>query len=202
MTNHSILTRKDIRQLIRNKRQHLDQNTQRQHATLLAEKLKTHPKVADAKSIAIYLSNDGELNTQDFIHDCWDRNIKTYLPVIHPFSNGHLLFLHFNRDTPMKENKYGIAEPKLNVQNVLPIAELDIIFTPLVAFDKTGARLGMGGGYYDRTLASWFAQNDASQKPYPIGLAHDFQQVAKVPTEPWDIPIPEIITPSQYFKFY
>ena len=216
---HSLTSsRADIRQLIRNKRQLLDQNTQRQQANLLAERLKAHPKIADAKSIAIYLSNDGELNTQKFIHDCWQRNIKTYLPVIHPFSKGHLLFLHYDRHTLMKKNKYGIAEPQLNVQHVLPVTEIDIIFTPLVAFDNTGARLGMGGGYYDRTLASWsnkksnqqpnkkseqkFSQNDVSKKPYPIGLAHDFQQVEKLPTEPWDIPIPEIITPNENFKFF
>lgn len=202
MKDSAASNRADIRQLIRHKRQHLDQNTQNQQANLLAEKLKAHVKIADAKSVAIYLSNDGELNTQHFINNCWQRNVKTYLPVIHPFSKGHLLFLHYHQHTLMKENKYGIAEPKLNVLDVLPVTKIDIIFTPLVAFDSSGARLGMGGGYYDRTLASWFAQKDVSQKPYPIGLAHDFQQVAKVPTEPWDIPIPEIITPNKNFKFY
>ena len=52
----------------------------------------------------------------------------------------------------MLKNKFGIWEPKLNVQNVLPLKELDILFTPLVAFDKQGNRLGMGGGFYDRTF--------------------------------------------------
>ena len=55
----------------------------------------------------------------------------------------------------MLKNKFGIWEPKLNVQNVLPLDELDILFTPLVAFDKQGNRLGMGGGFYDRTLQNW-----------------------------------------------
>ncbi|MDG1752446.1 MAG: 5-formyltetrahydrofolate cyclo-ligase [Thalassotalea sp.] len=202
MTNHNILTRNDIRQLIRNKRQNLDENTQKKQAHLLAKNLVNHPKVSVAKSVAIYLTNDGELNTQNFIQDCWNKNIKTYLPVIHPFSKGHLLFLHYHCQTVMKKNKYNIFEPKLNVQDVLPVAQIDIIFTPLVAFDNTGARLGMGGGYYDRTLATWFSQKDVTNKPYPMGLAHDFQQVEKIPTEQWDIPIPEIITPNKHFKFF
>ncbi|MGB1298626.1 MAG: 5-formyltetrahydrofolate cyclo-ligase, partial [Psychrobium sp.] len=53
-----------------------------------------------------------------------------------------------------------------------------------------------------RTLSKWFTQKDLTAKPYPIGLAHDFQQVDKIPSEHWDIPIPEIITPNQLFKFY
>ena len=76
-----------------------------------------------------------------------------------------------------------------------------------VAFDKTGARLGMGGGFYDRTLSDWYqrSQQDLKApkhtKPYPIGLAHNFQLVDAIPTELWDIPLPEIITPSMHFKF-
>ena len=202
MTNVHIASRQQIRQLIRQKRQGLDQNTHQQQSLSLAKKLNQHPKIVTAKSIAIYLTNDGELSTQDFIEDCWHKDIKVYLPVLHPFSKGHLLFLHYHQHTIMRQNKYGILEPILYVLDVLPVAEIDIIFTPLVAFDSSGARLGMGGGYYDRTLAAWFSQKESRNKPYPIGLAHDFQQVDKIPTEQWDIPIPEIITPSQHFKFF
>jgi 5-formyltetrahydrofolate cyclo-ligase len=206
MTNNFITDRKidrnEIRQLIRNKRQNLDEITQKQQALLLAQKLKSHPKVSKAQSIAIYLTNDGEINTQDFIHDCWNNNIKTYLPVLHPFSKGHLLFLHYHCQSVMKRNKYNILEPHLNVGDVLPIAQIDIIFTPLVAFDPSGARLGMGGGYYDRTLATWYSKKDVNSKPYPIGLAFDCQQIESIPTEHWDIPIPEIVTPNQHFQFF
>jgi 5-formyltetrahydrofolate cyclo-ligase len=202
MTNQSILTRNDIRQFIRKKRQNLDKTTQQQQALLLVKNLSNHSRVSLANSVAIYLANDGELDTQPFIDFCWQNNIKTYLPVIHPFSKGNLLFLHYHSSSLMVKNKYNIFEPKLNVCDVIPLTQIDIIFTPLVAFDNTGARLGMGGGYYDRTLSTWFSQKNKVNPPYPIGLAHTCQQVEKIPNEHWDIPLPEIITPKKQFKFF
>ncbi|WP_159287438.1 5-formyltetrahydrofolate cyclo-ligase, partial [Klebsiella pneumoniae] len=106
--------------------------------------------------IALYLANDGELNTQPLIEWLWQQGKQVYLPVLHPFAKGHLLFLHYHTHTPMDKNRYGIAEPKLDQRLICPVRELDIIGTPLVAFDQSGQRLGMGGGYYDRTLAPWF----------------------------------------------
>ncbi|MEW6989461.1 5-formyltetrahydrofolate cyclo-ligase [Colwelliaceae bacterium 6441] len=202
MTTAPTKNRTELRQTIREKRQGLSSDDQTQAAVQLSSSLAHHPKVKHAKNIALYLTNDGELNTQPFIDYCWQNNIKTYLPVIHPFSKGHLLFLRYHEQSIMRKNKYHILEPQLNVCDVLPVAQIDIIFTPLVAFDQTGARLGMGGGYYDRTLSTWFTQKEGVNKPYPIGLAYDCQEVAKVPTEHWDIPIPEIITPTKQYQFF
>lgn len=121
----------------------------------IAHKLSEHYRVIKAKHIAVYLTNDGELSTSPFINWCWQQQKKIYLPVVHPFSHGNLLFLEYLQSTSLVKNAFGILEPALNVNKVRPIAELDIICSPLVAFDETGARLGMGGGFYDRTLAHW-----------------------------------------------
>ena len=118
--------------------------------------------------------------------------------MLHPFTPGHLLFLRYTATTPMTRNRYGIAEPELDVQQVLPHSMLDIICTPLVAFDEAGNRLGMGGGYYDRTLACW---HEHQLGPRPLGLAHDCQQVDAVPQAQWDVPLPQIITPSRSWHF-
>ena len=201
-TNNVKQIRHQIRTSIRYKRLSLSQSFQEQAAQQLVIQLSTHPKVNNANHVAIYLTNNGELNTTPFIKWCWVHNIKTYLPVIHPFSKGNLLFLEYNSSTEMKTNQYGILEPKLDVRNIRLPHTIDIIFTPLVAFDLLGSRLGMGGGFYDRTLQHWFPQyklNNATL-PYPIGLAHECQQVNYIPTENWDIPIPEIVTPTQNFK--
>jgi len=194
--------RQSIRQHIRYLRKNLSTELQRTEAVRLLERLQNIERVKSSKNIGVYLANDGELDLTPFIHWCWENNIKTYLPVIHPFCKGHLLFLNFHLTSNMVTNKYGIKEPKLNVTDVIPVNQLDAILAPLVAFDEKGNRLGMGGGYYDRTLATWYNNRNTCNKPYPIGLAHDCQKIENIPIERWDIPLPEIITPSQHFHFF
>lgn len=183
--------RQYIRQLIRQRRRELSEQQQQQAALSVCQRIQRHPKVLDAQSIALFLSFDGELNTQPLIEWCWQQGKAVYLPVLHPFSPGNLLFLRYGADTCLIPHPFGLSQPALDVRQVIPVAELDIIFTPLVAFDRNGHRLGMGGGYYDRTLQQW-----QKMDVYPIGLAHDCQQVEELEKQDWDIPLPEIITPS------
>jgi 5-formyltetrahydrofolate cyclo-ligase len=189
-------TRSQLRKEVRQHRNALSVAQQHNAAIALTGRLSSHVKIQQAKRISVYLTNDGELSTTDFIDWCWQNNKEVYLPVVHPFSPGNLLFLHYQQDTKLVANIYGILEPKLDVTKVCPLEQLDVICTPLVAFDNSGARLGMGGGFYDRSLARW-----KQTKLYPLGLAHDCQQVEKVPIESWDIPLPEIITPNKNYRF-
>jgi len=189
-------SRTTLRKIIRKRRTELSPEEQLQASKHLLQRLSLHPKIQTAQKVAIYLANDGELDPMPFIKWCWQQSKQVYLPVLHPFCIGHLLFLLFEENSEMKKNHYGIFEPKLSVEKVCPFQQLDVLFTPLVAFDDSGERLGMGGGFYDRTLANW-----QQHKVYPIGLAHDCQKVDKIPVEHWDIPLPEIITPTRDFRF-
>jgi len=189
-------TRNSIRKIIRDRRKELTSSFQESAALALLSTLKNSVFVKESQHIALYLANDGELDLQPFIHWCWQKKKHIYLPVLHPFCSGHLLFLLYEENSTMIQNSYGILEPKLAVDKICPLAQLDLLFTPLVAFDNKGARLGMGGGFYDRTLANW------QQRQFsPIGLAHDCQQVDTIPVEAWDIPLPKIITPTRAFNF-
>ncbi len=189
------ITRDSIRQQIRLKRKQITNQQQQQAAQQLVQQLTKLPEVINAQHIGIYLSNDGELETRLFIQWCWQQNKQTYLPVLHPFSKGHLLFFYYNQATAMQHNKFGIAEPKLDLTNLCLLTNLDLLFMPLVAFDNKGNRLGMGGGFYDRTLST-HQQN----KPLLIGLAHDCQQVKQIPAEHWDIPLNKIVTPRNIIQ--
>lgn len=198
MSQHNAVnpSSQQIRQHIRQCRRQLREPAQQEAPFQVIQHLNQIERVQQAKNIALFLSFDGELNTQPLIDYFWQQGKQVYLPVLHPFSKGNLLFLRYDSQTPLKTHKFGMEQPALNVNDVIPIANLDIIFTPLVAFDHNGNRLGMGKGYYDRTLANW------QQKGiYPIGLAHDCQQVEHIKTNPWDIPLPEIITPSKRWQF-
>ena len=180
--------RNQLRQQIRKTRANLTALQQQQAEDSITQQALALIEAQNAQHIALYVSFDGEISTEKLIKTLWAQDKHVYLPVLHPFNPNHLLFLRYLPDTPMLKNKFGIWEPKLNVQNVLPLDELDILFTPLVAFDKQGNRLGMGGGFYDRTLQNW--QNSSF---IPVGLAHQCQQVEQLPTEAWDVPLHQIL---------
>jgi len=190
--------RSTIRKEIRKKRNNLTNLTQHIGSKNVLSQLKKLPILESAQNIAIYLSADGELNTQPIIEYLWQKKINVYLPVIHPFSKGFLLFLKYDPNTEMVKNRFNIQEPKLNQTQIIPIAQLDLIFTPLVAFDENGQRLGMGGGYYDRSLEKWFKTGKGA---IPIGIAHDCQRVDNIPNEEWDVPLSMIITPSKVWEW-
>lgn len=152
--------------------------------------------VIRAQTVALFLSFDGELNTTPLIQSLWQAGKNVYLPVLHPFSPGNLLFLRYTPQSNLVTNRLKILEPKLDVRDVLPLNKLDVLVTPLVAFDETGQRLGMGGGFYDRTLQNWQQHGF-----YPVGLAHDCQQVETLPVEQWDIPLPAVVTPSRLWQW-
>jgi len=191
-----ISSRQQIRQTIRQRRRALTPEQQSQFAVQAAARMMAYPPVVMAHTVALFLSFDGELDTQPLIDQLWRAGKKVYLPVLHPFSPGNLLFLHYHPHSELLVNRLRIYEPKLDVRDVLPLAQLDVLITPLVAFDEQGQRLGMGGGFYDRTLQNW--QQHGFQ---PVGYAHDCQGVEALPVEKWDIPLPAVVTPGKIWRW-
>ncbi|WJV54377.1 5-formyltetrahydrofolate cyclo-ligase [Prodigiosinella aquatilis] len=194
LSNQSL--RQSLRQEVRQRRRQLSAEQQAAFARQATERVMSHPRLQHAQRVAVFLSFDGELNTQSLIQALWQQQKQVYLPVLHPFSPGHLLFLRYDSETELVQNRLKVMEPRLDVRKVLPPTQLDILLAPLVAFDARGQRLGMGGGFYDRTLQHW-----QQRGPYPIGLAHDCQQVEALPVDNWDVALPEIITPSHCWQW-
>lgn len=191
-------SRPSLRHLYRQRRNNLTADQQHEAAEQLLGKCQQLPEFTQANNIAIYLANDGEINLKPVIEFCWQHNKHVYLPVLHPFSKGHLLFVRYHSQTVMHNNRFAIPEPEVTCAKICPLLELDIVFTPLVAFDKQGNRLGMGGGYYDRSLAP--VPRD-KLKTHVFGVAHDCQIVAEgLSGEQWDIPLQKIITPEHVFS--
>ncbi|EML6582634.1 5-formyltetrahydrofolate cyclo-ligase [Klebsiella aerogenes] len=190
------LSRQQIRQQIRERRRALSAEQQQRFALQAAERMMAYPPVVLAHTVALFLSFDSELDTQPLIEQLWRAGKRVYLPVLHPFSPGNLLFLHYHPQSQLIFNRLKIYEPRLDVRDVLPLAELDVLITPLVAFDASGQRLGMGGGFYDRTLQNW-----RQYRLQPVGYAHDCQQVDTLPSEQWDIPLPAVITPGKTWRW-
>ncbi|MBC3766852.1 5-formyltetrahydrofolate cyclo-ligase [Neptunicella marina] len=186
-----------LRQHFRQQRRQLSADEQTIASVSLLKQIQTHQLIDNDAMVALYLANDGEIDPINVIHYCWQHNIRVCLPVLHPVCQGHLSFQSYTPDTSMANNRFGIAEPTWDCRDVVPLSDIDYIFTPLVAFDKSGNRLGMGGGFYDRTLAP-LKSRQFKTKLY--GLAHECQQSEQLATQPWDVPLHAIITPSQLIR--
>ena len=194
--NLNLLDRQDIRTHVRHLRRALTPEQQQLAAVQAAECALNFAPIQQAKKIALFLSFDGELNTRPLIAKLWQHKQQVYLPVLHPFSEGQLLFIRYDEYTTLTPNRLRIPEPPLDIRNLATLSELDVLLVPLVAFDKQGQRLGMGGGFYDRTLQNWQQHGFL-----PVGLGHDCQRVDDLPVAEWDVPLPAMITPSKIWQW-
>ncbi|QIZ77672.1 5-formyltetrahydrofolate cyclo-ligase [Ferrimonas lipolytica] len=185
--------RQQLRQQLRQARQSLGQELQRAAAINLAAHLPDHSLLQHASHVAIYLAADGELDPHLLAEILHARGKTLALPIIHPFHRQQLLFQRYQPGMPLQPNRFGIDEPKLDKSALIPLQELDVIFMPLVGYDLGGNRLGMGGGFYDRTLGGF----TETQRPTLIGLAHEVQRVPALPVQPWDVPIDAVATATQ-----
>ena len=189
--------RQQIRQQMRAMRLALSDEVQTRAANHIREKFTALPVFDGSTNIALYLPMKGEISTLPIIESCWAHGKSVYLPLVHPFTRGHLLFQRYMPETPLDIHDYGMQEPKLDVREILPLHQLDVICTPLVAFDQKGQRLGMGGGFYDRTLACI----PRGSKIQVLGLAHDCQGMTRLPSASWDVPLPFILTPTKLWAW-
>lgn len=190
-----------IRKEIRAKRDKLTQKQQTIAAENLAEQLIRHDSFKQSQNIACYLATQGELSLTPFIHACWQHKKNVYLPVLQPRKHHPLWFIPFTLNSTLTPNRYGIFEPTHSKkQRSKKIITLDCIFMPLVAFDSSGNRIGMGAGYYDRTL-NILKSRQYWLKPRLIGIGHSFQQVNKIKVNNWDVPMHHVCTEKEIFTF-
>lgn len=185
--------RQQLRLQMRRARRALSPLQQKRAAKSLLNQLLQLPTFTQAQHIAVYLAADGEIDTQYVIEKCWQLGKTIYLPILHPVRHNRLWFARYKQDSAMIKNCYGISEPDPHRNARRQAWALDLVLLPLVAFDSQGGRMGMGGGYYDRTFA-FTAQRQGKLSPKLIGLAHEIQKVDQLPVESWDIPLAGIVT--------
>jgi 5-formyltetrahydrofolate cyclo-ligase len=192
--------RNTLRRELRQQRRAL--STQQQHIAAIAldRVLGRHPLFLRSKHIAIYLPNDGEMDLTPLLQRARAMGKQCYLPVLSPLYHNRLWFAPYHADSTLSLNRFGIPEPDGNYEQMRPVWTLDLVLTPLVAFDTQGNRLGMGGGFYDRTLA-YLTRRQHWRKPRLLGTAHAFQQVSQLPHEHWDIPLQGVVTERELLYF-
>lgn len=141
-----------------------------------------------AKRIALYQPIGGEISLTALWNSAPLQGKFCYFPTLS--ANKTLLFLPATPATPFIKNHYGIDEPDVALSEAISPKLLDIIFLPLLVFDDYGTRLGMGAGYYDRTLAK-------IDHPMLIGVAYEFQHYPYIEPHHWDVPLTGIVTESK-----
>lgn len=185
--------RRELRSELRAARRALSPHTRRQYAEDCARQLLNHPAFRNARRIAAYLPTDGELDTAPLIERAWSLGKQVYLPVLLPQGENRLWFARFTPDTRLVHNRFGIPEPARAAHTRIAPLALDLVLTPLVAFDAQGHRLGMGGGFYDRSFA-YLLRHNRWQRPRLIGLAYDFQRQSRLSAQAWDVPLYAVAT--------
>lgn len=190
--------KKHIRQILRHKRRELPVEKKLATAQKLAQHVFSLQEFQHSQHIAYYLAHDGEVDPQLIISHAQKNNKHAYLPVLDLKNHHHLEFYSYRCGDPMVNNCFGIGEPDVKTQQRIASQDLELVFLPLVAFDKNGNRIGRGAGYYDRTFA--FIRENPKNKPCLIALAYDFQKIPVIEAAEWDIPLDIIVTEKQIYR--
>lgn len=183
------LDRTGLRKQLRAARRALSRTAQRRAAQDLARRLLALPALCRARRIALYWPMDGEIDPRLLRRAPRLRRTIFYLPCLQSWPESTLRFARWSRDGRLARNRFGIPEPRDRATVAAHL--LDVILMPLTGFDARGNRLGMGGGFYDRTLA--FARAGA-RRPLLVGVAHDCQEVPALPAADWDVPLHQVVT--------
>jgi len=196
MTNGNSNSKAQLRRQLLAQRRALTPEQVQRAAGRVAARVWRLPVLARSRRLALYFPVSGELDCTPVIRAAWRRGRQVFLPVV---TGTGLHFAPFAPDSLLAGNRFGIAEPVCHDDELRSAREMDVIFAPLLGFDASGHRLGMGGGYYDRTLA-FLAQRQHFRRPHFVGLAYAFQQLGTVPHRKHDVKLEAVVTDEGTFS--
>jgi len=150
--------------------------------------------------VAVYLSMPGEVSLRAGLADAARAGTRLYAPRIISRRRLSMFFLPFAPGGRTPSNFFGTQEPDGNFDRRLATLEFDTIVVPLLGFDRRGVRLGMGAGYYDRTLRRRIDPARAWRRPRLIGVAFACQELAVIEPAPWDVPLDCIVTEREIVR--
>ena len=189
---------RDLRNAMKQKRRSLSAAEVAVASAAIVDKTRRLSCLQRANAIAIYLPAFGEVDCSGLIDALLARGKRVLAPILR---KNRLVFAPFDYGTEFTANGFGIMEPVYQERALLTARQLDVVITPLVAFDARLNRLGMGGGYYDRTFA-FRKRLGVWRRPLLIGVAYSFQRVDKLQANAWDVPLDVVITEKESFGSY
>ena len=162
---------------------------------IIWERLAALPEYAAARTVMGYVDFGSEVRTRPFLSTALEGGKQIVVPYCLADDLGLFLLSSIEELVP---GTYGILEPKGDLREAsdrrVDAGQLDLVIVPGVAFDRTGARLGHGKGYYDRLLAR--VRPDTAL----VALAFECQVFAQIPTEPHDVAMDAVITEQAVYR--
>lgn len=150
------------------------------------------------KRWSFYLPVGEEFDVLPLLNQALHMGKDCFLPITAHRIAQPLRFARLDGRHELTHNRYGIIEP--HARELMYARWIDVMFLPLVGFDRQGRRLGMGGGYYDATLA-YLRSRRRWRKPLLVGVAYACQELKEVPAEPWDVRLDMILTENGLIRF-
>ena len=179
----SIPDRALLRRELRQRRRDLPASVRIAAANTLADRLLALPFLPSSGHVAGYWAMDGEIGLHAFQLRL-PPTLTYCLPLLH--ADESLRFAPWRAGAPLVTNRFGIPEPDIDPDDALPASEMAMLVLPLVGFDARCNRLGMGGGWYDRSLAF---RRETPAPPWLVGAGFDVQRVEMLQNEAWDVPL-------------
>lgn len=176
---------------MRRRRAGLDSERQTRAAAAVLANLERIEILRTAGTVAGYRSVRGEVDIDEVLERLIALGATVTLPRV---ADDDLEFVRWLPTTASTKGAFGISEPVGT--EVLDLGAHDAVLAPVVAFDRTGARIGQGGGFYDRCLGRL-----GDERPVLIGIAHAFQEVGRIPAETWDVPLDAVVTDTRVTVF-
>jgi 5-formyltetrahydrofolate cyclo-ligase len=157
----------------------------------LLQQLQQLPELTVDERIGGYFAVNGELSLHLLVAHCWRQGKKFHLPVAQPARQ--LRFARYSAASTVQPNRFGIPEPQATAQELVAPASLELVLVPLLGFDRSGHRLGYGGGFYDTSFA--FLQGQPRPAvPLLVGIGYSFQELATLAPAAWDVKLDFIAT--------
>lgn len=154
----------------------------------IVESLYQHDLWKNAQTIGITISEFPEIETKGIIERGWKEKKNIVIPKCKPRTK-QMDFYTYNPGTVLESVYYGLKEPRADKEQKVEPGKIDVMIVPGLIFSKAGYRVGFGGGYYDRYLASFHG--------IKISLAFTMQVRDDIPTEEFDIPVDHIFTEQE-----
>jgi 5-formyltetrahydrofolate cyclo-ligase len=184
-----------LRRELRAARRAMDPERAKQAARAICCRILALPAYRRARRVALFLAFDGEPDLTRLARSAAAQRKQLFVPVL---TRKTMRFARLVPRADLKQNFFGILEP--GSAGIMDPRNLDLVLTPLVAFDSRGTRIGVGRGYYDRAFR-FLRHRGGWQRPKLLGVAYELQHVPKLESRAWDVPLWGAVTEARMRRF-